>query len=416
VREHPLVDLLIHLKGNSKFLVLIEPLWGIPYSLIGPFATLYMYALGVNDEGIGLILSIAMVMQVLCSFLGGIVADKFGRKRTTVLGDFVGWSVASAVWAISQNFWFFLIAMLLNAFEQVNQTAWTCLLIEDAEGRQIPGIYTWVTIGALVAVFFAPLSGVMIGRYSLVPVIRVLYGCFSVTMFIKAAITLRYTTETRQGRVRLSETKGTSIFRMIAEYKGLIARIFHSKATLQTLAIMVIVFITNLINSNFFGLYAGATLGVSEGWLAFFPILRAMVMIIFLFAIQRRLQRVSIKIPMQVGLVLYILCQALLIFTPKGKIWPLVLFILLEATANALVMPRKDTMVAMNVDPAERARIVALLTAFTIAFSSPFGYIAGLLSGMDRRLPFFMSATLYAAAIVVMAYHRARGTDSQTTA
>ena len=43
LRQHPLIQVLARNKGNPRTLVLIEPLWGIPYNLISPFATLYMY-------------------------------------------------------------------------------------------------------------------------------------------------------------------------------------------------------------------------------------------------------------------------------------------------------------------------------------------------------------------------------------
>ena len=141
IREHPLVDVLVRNKGNPRTLVLIEPLWGIPYNLIAPFATLYMYTQGITDVQIGLITSIAMVVQVLCSFFGGILTDKLGRKYTTMMGDFFGWAVACLIWAVSQNFWLFLLAAILNSFEQINQTAWYCLLIEDADKRDLVNLY-----------------------------------------------------------------------------------------------------------------------------------------------------------------------------------------------------------------------------------------------------------------------------------
>ena len=83
--------------GNPRTLALIEPLWGIPYNLITPFATLYMYTQGITDVQIGLILSIAMVFQVFFSFSGGILTDKVGRKFTTMMGDFFGWALACLV-------------------------------------------------------------------------------------------------------------------------------------------------------------------------------------------------------------------------------------------------------------------------------------------------------------------------------
>lgn len=185
LREHPLSLVLAGNKGNPRTLVLIEPLWGIPYNLIAPFATLYMYTQGITDVQIGLILSITMVVQVFFSFFGGILTDKLGRKFTTMMGDFFGWTLACLIWAISNNFWLFLAAAILNCFEQINQTAWYCLLIEDANPKDLVGIYTWVNIGGLVAIFFAPLSGLFVSSYSVVPVVRVLYALFSLTMVTK---------------------------------------------------------------------------------------------------------------------------------------------------------------------------------------------------------------------------------------
>ena len=84
LKAHPLLRVLADNRGNPRTLVLIEPLWGIPYNLISPFATLYMYTQGITDLQIGLILSITMVVQVLLSFFGGILSDKLGRKLTTM--------------------------------------------------------------------------------------------------------------------------------------------------------------------------------------------------------------------------------------------------------------------------------------------------------------------------------------------
>jgi MFS family permease len=402
IRAHPLIDLLFTLQGNPKVLVLVEPFCGVPFNLIAPFTTLYMYALGITDVQIGLILSISMVSQLLFSFTGGIVTDKIGRKKATLLGDFGGWTIACLVWAFSQNFWWFSVAVIINGFEQLNQTAWTCLWVEETPETHILGMYTWFTICGLVAVFFAPISGILIDKYTLVPVMRVLYTGFAVTMAVKAYITLRYTTETRRGKIRIKETKNISAWKLMLEYGNLVPHIFKNRATMGTLVIMVVLFITNLVSGSFFGLYVHTRLGIDEQMIAMFPIIRAIVMLIFLFAIQYKFQGASLKIPMQAGLGLYIISMLLLIFASSGKILPIALYILLEAVANALVMPRKDSLVAMNVEPEERARIVALLVTFMVVFASPFGYLAGLFSSIDRRLPFVFCIALFLLAIVVL--------------
>ena len=72
---------------------------------------------------------------------------------------------------------------------------------------------------------------------------------------------------------------------------------------------------------------------------------------------------------------------------------------LIFAVAAALVNPRKDALLQLNITPQERARLNALIMASTVALSSPFGYLAGWLSSMDRRLPFVFTLLLFVTAM-----------------
>ncbi len=402
LREHPLSLVLAGNKGNPRTLVLIEPLWGIPYNLIAPFATLYMYTQGITDVQIGLILSITMVVQVFFSFFGGILTDKLGRKFTTMMGDFFGWTLACLIWAISNNFWLFLAAAILNCFEQINQTAWYCLLIEDANPKDLVGIYTWVNIGGLVAIFFAPLSGLFVSSYSVVPVVRVLYALFSLTMVTKTFITFKFCHETKQGKIRRAETKGVSVFHMLGEYRQLIPLLLKDKGVLKAVAVSVILYITNIVSTNFFSLYVTQRLGLSENYLALFPILNAAVMLIFMVGIQHRMSAAKFRVPLWVGLGLYCVAALALIFSPADNMGFVLVYVFAAAVAAALVNPRKDALLQLNINPQERARLNALIMASTIALSSPFGYLAGWLSSLDRRLPFAFTFLLFITAMVVI--------------
>ena len=402
IKYHPLIQVLGRNKGNPRTLVLIEPLWGIPYNLIAPFATLYMYTQGVTDVQIGTILSITMVIQVFFSFFAGILADKLGRKFTTMMGDFFGWALACLVWSVSHNFWLFLLAAILNCFEQINQTAWYCLLIEDAQPADLVGLYTWVSIGGLVAIFFAPLSGLLVNAYSVVPVVRVLYVLFSLTMLTKSLITLKFCKETKQGQIRRAETKGVSVFHMLGEYRHLIPKLLRDKGVLKAVAVSVILYITNMVSTNFFSLYVTQRLGLSENVLALFPILNAAVMLVFMVGIQHRLSSTRFRAPLWVGLGLYCVAAVVLILSPADSLGFVLVYVFVAAVAAALVNPRKDALLQLNIDAQERARLNALIMASTILLSSPFGYLAGWLSSLDRRLPFAFTFLLFAAAMVVV--------------
>lgn len=402
LKTHPLLRVLGDNEGNPRTLILIEPLWGIPYNLIAPFATLYMYTQGITDVQIGLILSVAMVFQVLFSFFGGILSDKLGRKLTTMMGDFFGWALACLVWSVSNNFWLFLAAALLNCFEQINQTAWYCLLIEDAQPKDLVGIYTWVNIGGLAAIFFAPLSGLFVSSYSIVPVVRVLYLVFALTMLAKTLITFRFCHETKQGKIRREETKGVSASHMLGEYRQLIPRLLKDRGVLKAVAVSVILYVANMVNTNFFGLYVTQRLGLSENFLALFPILNAAVMLIFMVGVQHRMNAVKFRVPLWIGLALYSIAALVLIFSPADSLAFVLLYVFVAALAAALVNPRKDALLQLNIVPEERARLNALIMASTIALSSPFGYLAGCLSGLDRRLPFVFTLLLFVTAMLII--------------
>ena len=88
---------------------------------------------------------------------------------------------------------------------------------------------------------------------------------------------------------------------------------------------------------------------------------------------------------------------------PPSHIIGVVIYTLLEAVACGLFMPRKEAMLSLSVNPFERARIVSLMTTAMLLFTSPFGYLAGYLSSIDRRLPFVLNIALYLIMIVIVA-------------
>lgn len=406
VRSHPLMDTLLSLKGNPRACVYLEPLWGIPYNLYSPYATLFMYQLGVNDEQIGLLLSIGMVFQVFASLMGGVLTDKMGRRTTTIIFDCLSWSVPVLIWIFAQNFWWFLIATIFNSMWQITNNSWNCLLVEDCDPKVLVDVYTWCTVSGLLAVFFAPISGALVSAYSLMPVMRALYVFTFISMTAKFVILYLSCTETAQGRIRMEQTRNRTLLSMTVEYKEVFKQIFRSRQTLTALALMVLLNITGILSGNFFALYIVEDLGISEAFVSLFPMLRAAVMLVFIFGFQGKINRLPYRPTMGAAIVLYVISQLLLVFSPAGAgsgTWVfLILYMLAEAFGCAVLMPRKDSLMVLFVDPEERARMLGLLYVIMIGVSAPFGWIGGKLASIDRMLPFLLNAVLYAACGVMI--------------
>jgi hypothetical protein len=66
-----------------------------------------------------------------------------------------------------------------------------------------------------------------------------------------------------------------------------------------------------------------------------------------------------------------------------------------------VINPIVDRMTVLTISAKERARILSILYVGIILITSPFGWIAGTLSGMNKVLPFVLNILLFAAGTVL---------------
>jgi len=409
--KHPLIETLITIRGNSRIVIYSEPLWIIPFNLFIPFVSVYMAALLLTDRQIGLVASVFMLFRAATAIFSGAITDKLGRRLTTLIFDTAAWSIPCLLWALSQNFWWFVIAAAFNGLMQIPDISWTCLLIEDADKKTLVKIYSLLHIIAQFAVVFAPLAAILVNQLSIVPAMRILYFFSFLSMTTKFILLYKYGDETEVGKTRLRETANLSIWKIMSGYGDIYKRIFASRDMLLALAITTIISIVGMIYSSFFGLYVTGTLMINEYLLAYFPIVRSVVIALFLFILQPKLDKFGFRHPMLIGLVLFAASYAMLIFTPVDNTYTLfflILFIILDAIAFGFVIPRSDSLAQILIEPSERARIRGLTMVIVLGFSIPFGYLAGWMSDMDRRLPFAMGVAFFLLMFVIVAASKKR--------
>jgi hypothetical protein len=105
-----------------------------------------------------------------------------------------------------------------TVFEQINHTAWFCLLIEDADPKDLVGDIYLGQYRRSGAIFFAPISGFLINSYSVVPVLRCCTLSLPPTCSSRPSSRYRQCDETAPGKLRIAETKDISVLRMLLEY------------------------------------------------------------------------------------------------------------------------------------------------------------------------------------------------------
>ena len=403
LQNHPLIQTLRELKGNPRVTVLTEVMFGIPYNLFAPFFSVYMLALGVTDQQIGSIASLGLVVQVFSAMLSGAIVDKFGRRLTLFVCDMLCWSVPCLIWAAAQDIRYFVAAAVMNSLWRISHTAWTCLMVEDAEERHLVHIWTWIMIFAVCSAFFAPLGGWFVARYGLVPAARGLFVFGFLMLTAKFVVLYLYSHETARGIQRRAETQNRSIPSLLGEYRSVFQHLLHSRPILAALSLMVITNIYATVSNNFWGVLFTTKLGFQEADISTYIAIRSIVMTVSFFVIGARLTNLRrFRLPLWAGFAAFLVSQLLLVAMPPHAVSLLVVSIVLEAVASALVSPMTESLLALSMESDERARVSAMVYVALIVVISPFGWIAGQLSVLNRSLPFALNSLLFGAGILLV--------------
>lgn len=391
-----------NLKGNPKVSILTEPLWNIPYNLFIPYAAIYMRALGVTQIQIGFILTISMISQVIFSLLGGVITDKLGRKKTTFFFDILSWGVPTFIWAISQNYWYFLLAAIINGTWRVTAISWTCLFIEDAEDSQLVSLFSWIHITGMLSAFIAPLTGVLINHFTLIPTIRGIYLFASISMITKFVLLNKYSNETQKGVEKLIETENIPWSKMLVGYIDTFKHILSTGKTMYVIFVMVLLSIVATINGSFWGVIVTERLAIDPAYIGLIITVKSLVMLGFYLIVLPKIKVHKFRWPLTIGIGIMLCSQLLLIMNYEGGYILVVASVILEGISLSLVNPLLDSLQVTMVDKNERARIVAVIYTAVILFTAPFGALAGYLSELDQRYPFVFNVVLLALGIIVV--------------
>ncbi|MDR0300741.1 MAG: MFS transporter [Treponema sp.] len=379
-----------------------------------PYLSVYMLALGLKDTQVGLVVTINTLSQMVFSFLSGPFTDKMGRRKATALFDIIAWCIPCVIWWRAENFWFFLTAAVLNGTNGITTNSWHCLMVEDAEKNQITKLYSIVIACGQLSAVFAPITSILISRLTFVPAIRILFISGCVLMSLKVIILYLASKETSKGSMRLIETSGKNIFQLAGGYGKIFKIILNSKGTVFSIAIAALACIVSTINNAFWQIIVNKKLLVPEAALPLFMVFRSLLAIIFLFFVIPKLSKGVLKIPLLLSFAVYFAGQSLLITVPvEGMLkYPLLcLSLVFDGFGIALLGMLSESLIALHVNPDERAGIMAIRYMLMMIAAAPFGWIGGLLSDISRNLPFALNMIFLATGIVITLLHYHKNAD-----
>jgi MFS transporter, DHA1 family, tetracycline resistance protein len=382
--------ILTSFKGNAKACLIVEPLWGIPYNLYIAYTSLYMMALGCSAKQIGVIAAVGLTCEMLFASVGGVITDRLGRKRTSLIFDLIAWSIPTLLWAFAQGFEHFLIAAMINALVRIVVTSWTCLLIEDALPRRRVHIYTWIFVAGALAGFFAPIAGVIVDHAGLIPAVRGLYLFAFASMTTMFLLRNRLTHETAMGRQKMAAVKSMRLRDLVFEYKVVFGILKRKPAILLAFLVLILSSIQLIYGRTFLSILLKETLDFPIALISLVPALASAAKMIVLVFVLPGMSRLKPSKAIMYGFAISAAGVAVIAGSPIGRILPALIGVVLEAAGFAIILPFAESMLANALVDEHRAKILSLFHTVSNGIIAPFGYLGGVLTTASPRFPFLL--------------------------
>lgn len=399
---HPLWQTLRSLKGNQRACVVTEPLWAVPFQLLMPFASVYMVAHGLQDVQIGWIASLGLAAQFLSALFSGAIVDKYGRRGSLLVFGLICWSFPALLWAGASGVWMFAAAAFMNGLWRITGNSFACMIVEDGDDSKLVHVFAILGFMGLLAGFLSPIVGLFIDRFTLIPTIRVVYLAAFVSMTVKFFLQYRMAVESGIGRRRLEECKGVSLFALTFRgWREFIAT-FREAGLMRYVILMTLMTGFNIVQATFWPLFVTGPYRVDPAMLSVFPVVKAVATIAAYLLITPHIRAQAVRRPLMSGLGLQFLgLMVLILCLPFLSIWAVVLSAVCDALALAILGPLTESMMAVAIPTAIRARSNSLITAMIMLIGMPVGWIAGWLSQQNRMLPLVLNLVLLAAEAVM---------------
>ena len=419
-------------QGNVKILMLCRVIWSASTSIVYPFFSLYILALGGTETEVGLINALGIIAGMILYPVGGYIADKAGRVKLIGYSTFIyafahlffvvanDWKIIALGQFVSQLLLFYMPAM--NALEADS-------LPPGVRGRgfammmAVPGAVRVVApvVGGYVIEWFKTSSG-LTSDQAIVLAVKICWTVAFATGLLVAWLRLRYLKET------VSEDEGGESFSfrqipkmIVPAYRSIMGSLKWMTPSLRVIvAIEMFASFFIAMSAPFYVVYAKKVIGLVESQWGLIMFISGLVGILAAFPLGSATDRVGPRRMILLGM----FAAPLIVFSYQyaGGFMGVAAVLVGVSLCNNLMMPAFSTIIANIIPRTRRGRLYSLIgeRGITVSFGNFWGggfllfppaavgaYVGGYVYTMDPNLPWIITsaALLVCAALIYMFVH-----------
>lgn len=388
---------------NAKVAIWTEPLWALFGTAALYYLPLLMKVNGLTNLQIGIVVSANLYVALLFQLLAGPLTNRLGRRRATFVFDITSWVVPMFVWALSGNFWLFLLGYLLNATSKVVNVSFWLLATEQSGERERARIFASIKIIILLAGLIVPVVGLAIETFGAATTLKVLFVLGGIAMLLHNLIRNYWSTETEAGLAAMKTHAEVRFWRDALSSLSLVTRGFRSPWKRGIMATYVI---TNfaLQLTIFQVVFLTERLSAPQVVVGAVPAIAAIASLVAFAVLMPRLEkRFRLSTIASWSSAFAALGWALFAAIQNQTLWLLPIAVLIYASGTFGIETYREALVVNSASHEDRAAFYAGVQTLTTLVCIPSGVVAALLFEDHPWLLFVVVSALYAVAAIFVA-------------
>jgi len=378
------------MRGNVLILTVTNLLGMFCRSMVFPYASLYILALGGKPTQIGLINSLRPLAGLIMFPIAGYLADHAGRVKLIGLASYLSGAIC-LLYVFAPSWQVIAVAGLLGGF-MVFQFPPSSAIIADSLSPQDRGrgIALMTTLASIPAMFSPYLAGALIDRRGVDVGMRYLYGFLAAASLLSAAISLRFLKETpRPSETRLDLSHLPTAFRNA--YAGVPTILKHLPRSLKALSLVIILgFMANAVAGPFWVVYALEHIGLSSTEWGLVLLIETVLRNVMYIPAGLMVDRWGRTRWMLASLLLSLVSVPA--FALSSSFVAVLLIRAAVALANAFFLPACSALMADTVPRDKRGRVMAALGRGTVMIGAASGGTGGPGVGFLVTIPLMIAS------------------------
>ena len=392
-------------QGNARTMVVSEPFYVLGTLPLYYYLPLFMQSVGLTGSEMGALNSIRTFCGLLFLLISSMLINRMGRRRSILWTDMVAWAVPLLVWFLSENFWMFALANILNSVYFIQIVAYNCVATEDEEPEDRPRVFSVLFLFRMFGGLTVTAFGFLVERYGAYDSVRWFCLLAGLLFIPYVLIRNRFLKETKIGRVLMEKSRSQTVKTVVLHAIGSFSTIMK-RQNMRLIAIIniAITFVASFVFYNV--LFVKDTLHF-EAMVTLTPALMGVGGAITYFFLLPRLARTAETKSLVLSVAVMFLSTGMLIVSPAFNVWFYVLYVMIYGASNLLVMSYSGSVLMNQCEEYEKADANSVILLVSTLFGIPSGILGGLLYDANPVFPFVgASLVIFAALAAAWLLHK----------